>query len=335
MKSYKEVNKQVDEENQAQEGRAKKGTSNAKNYTSRCTGLGLHKMFAALPEAEKEDVLRLNLLKNILSFILPNKGRNVWVKYVDLVDDLQQFNRFPWAPAIGAAPAIEPPAVGAPTIGSSSSATEIGAVVVRQVVPREGLEVVNNLMVDDDVEVGREVNFNAISSEYGIDLLEIEESKNGDEKVDDAEKDGEEKESEEEQPQVAEEGDSEPPTVVTMVVAEVAKTDIVFFNQKEVVGEAYQVSVNQTTAASVEEQTLEVEKTKNEASQASAYQTTVVYVEEQTLEVEKTEVVISYQEEDVGEASHSIYLQTKESKEEVEQNKEEVVEGKDDDDGNS
>ncbi|KAF6165105.1 hypothetical protein GIB67_000689 [Kingdonia uniflora] len=85
-------------------------------------------MFAALPEEEKgvlratcfaplllidpiammstlvveifdrhlEDVLRLNLLKIILSFLLLNKGKNVWVKYVDLVDDLDQFSRFPW-----------------------------------------------------------------------------------------------------------------------------------------------------------------------------------------------------------------------------------------------
>ncbi|KAF6161127.1 hypothetical protein GIB67_007768 [Kingdonia uniflora] len=70
---------------------------------------------------------------------------------------------------------------------------------LQQVAPREILEVVNNLMVDYDVEVGRKVNFNAISSEYGGDLLE------------------------------------------SMVVVEVAKTDIVFFNQEEVVGEAYQV----------------------------------------------------------------------------------------------
>ncbi|KAF6148059.1 hypothetical protein GIB67_024234 [Kingdonia uniflora] len=52
-----------------------------------------------------------------------------------------------------------------------------------------------------------------------------------------------------------------------MVVAEVAKTDIVFFNQEEVVGEAYQASADQTTTISVEEQTLEVEKTEDEASQ--------------------------------------------------------------------
>ncbi|KAF6139318.1 hypothetical protein GIB67_021528 [Kingdonia uniflora] len=246
MKSDKEVNEQVDEENQTQEGRAKKGTSNDKNYISRCTDVGLNKIFAALPEEEKRvlcttcfaplllidpitmmstlvveifdrhlgdmkfqfgetiimmkpihvclilglcvspianeflfvdpehitnfrmrqklerlhyDILRLNLLKIILSFLLPNKRRNVGVKYVDLVDDLHQFNRFPWAmkpsetdmqqelvqetmrnhieaPEIGTAPAIEPPtvsapAVGAPVIGSSSSTIEIGVVVVR------------------------------------------------------------------------------------------------------------------------------------------------------------------------------------------------------------
>ncbi|KAF6161957.1 hypothetical protein GIB67_002740 [Kingdonia uniflora] len=344
MKSDKEVNEQVDEENQTQEGRAKKGTSNAKNYTSRCTGLGLHKMFAALPEEEKgvlrvtcfaplllidsiatmsmlvveifdrhlEDVLRLNLLKIILSFLLPNKGRNVEVRY--------QIE----APAIGGVSAIGVPAIGVPAIvvlaiGSSSSATETGVVVVRQVAPGEILEVTNALMVDDNVEVGRDVNFNTISSEYGGDLLEwkkdeekdnddkkdveekvksdeeevqeMEETKNGDEKVDD----------------VAEEQELEQPTLVvyytekkdvqpdneTMVVAEVVKTDIVFFNQEEVIA-----SVDQTTAISVEEQTLEVEKAKDEAYK-------------------------------------SVYLQTKKSKEEVEQNKEEVFEGKDDDDGNS
>ncbi|KAF6138547.1 hypothetical protein GIB67_022581, partial [Kingdonia uniflora] len=81
--------------------------------------------------------------------------------------------------------------------------------LLQQVVPGEILEVVNNLMVDDDVEVGREVNFNAISSEYGGDLLE------GDKKNNDDKKDVEEKvKFEEEQPQVAEEDDSEPPTIV-------------------------------------------------------------------------------------------------------------------------
>ncbi|KAF6166382.1 hypothetical protein GIB67_034933 [Kingdonia uniflora] len=47
-------------------------------------------------ERHQEDVLRLNLLRIILSFFLPNKGRNVEVRYVDLVDNLDQFNKFPW-----------------------------------------------------------------------------------------------------------------------------------------------------------------------------------------------------------------------------------------------
>ncbi|KAF6135706.1 hypothetical protein GIB67_028277 [Kingdonia uniflora] len=252
------------------------------------------------------------------------------------------------ASAIGVAPAIGTPAVGTPVIGSSSSATEIRAVVIRvrsqleyqfftpektpkrkreggnkkkngkqkkaeprtkkgkgewqkkmnankmtkeaekpnmkkkQVTSGVGLEV-----VDDDVEVGREVNFNAISSEYGSDLLEnlhffiyfcsfyllYVKWKKGDEK-------------------------------------EVAKTDIVFFNQEKVVGEAYQsvylhASADQTTVIYVEEQTLEVEKTKDEASQACTDQTTVVSVEEQTIKAAQTKVVISHQEEDIGKASQS------------------------------
>ncbi|KAF6175887.1 hypothetical protein GIB67_003375 [Kingdonia uniflora] len=133
-----------------------------------------------------------------------------------------------------------------------------GENLFQQVAPGEGLEVVKYLMVDDDVEI----NLEAISSEYGGSLLKNVKF-------------------EEEQPQVAEEEDSEPPTVVvyynrkkdvqhaneTMVVAEVAKTDIVFFNQEEVGSEAYQASANQTTAVSVEKQTLDVENTEDEASQ--------------------------------------------------------------------
>ncbi|KAF6167486.1 hypothetical protein GIB67_031687 [Kingdonia uniflora] len=213
------------------------------------------------------------------------------------------------APAIGTAPTIDAPTVGAPGIGSSSFATEIGVVVVTaefleleniqstaknlllQVAPGEGLEVVKDLMVDDDVEVNLEV----ISSDYGGGLLKW---KKGDEKDNDDKKDVEGNvKSEKGQPQ-------------TMVVTEVAKIDIVFFNQDEVVGEAYQASADQITVVSIKEQTLEVKKTKDEASQ-----------------VAQTDVVISHQEEHVGEAGQS--------KEDVEHNKEEVDEGKDDDDRNS
>ncbi|KAF6163196.1 hypothetical protein GIB67_025060 [Kingdonia uniflora] len=53
---------------------------------------GLKEIVDALKQAKlerhQEDVHRLNLLKIILSFLLPNKGRNVEVRYVDLVDDL-------------------------------------------------------------------------------------------------------------------------------------------------------------------------------------------------------------------------------------------------------
>ncbi|KAF6165632.1 hypothetical protein GIB67_020018 [Kingdonia uniflora] len=130
--------------------------------------------------------------------------------------------------------------------------------------PREGSEVVKYLMVDDDVEV----NLEAISSKYGGGLLKWNK---GDQKDNDDKKDVEENvKSEEEQPQ-------------TMVVVEVAKIDIVFFNQEEVVDEAYQ-----------------------------------------NIKVVQTDVVISHHEEDIGEASQS--------KDEVEQNKEEVVDGEDDDD---
>ncbi|KAF6142559.1 hypothetical protein GIB67_039523 [Kingdonia uniflora] len=173
--------------------------------------------------------------------------------------------------------------------------------LLQQVAPGDGLEVVKDLMVDDDVEV----NLEAISSEYGDGLLKW---KKDDEKYDDNKKDVEEEvKSKEEQPQVTEEEDSKPPTVVvyyngnkdiqhaheTMVVVEVAKTDIVFFSQEKVVGEAYQASADQTIAVSIEEQTIEAVKTK---------------------------VVISHQEEGVDEAS-----QTKESKEKVKQSKEEVI----------
>ncbi|KAF6175480.1 hypothetical protein GIB67_021970 [Kingdonia uniflora] len=135
---------------------------------------------------------------------------------------------------------------------------------------------------------------------------------------------------EEEQLQVTEEEDSEPPTVVvyyngkkdvqhaneTMVVVEVVKTDIVFFNQKEIVVEAYHVSADQTTTVYVEEQTMEVTKTEDETSQsiylqASTDQAIVISVEEHTIEVAKTKVVISNQKEDVDEASEVVDVHSK------------------------
>ncbi|KAF6137081.1 hypothetical protein GIB67_030845 [Kingdonia uniflora] len=438
MKSDKEVNKQFDEENQTQEGGVKKGTSNAKNYTSWCTRLGLHKMFAALPEEEKGVLrttyfvplllikpiatmstlvveifdrhlgdmkfqfrgmiiqmklihvclilgLRVSYIANEFLFIDPEHMMNFRIRRCSSIKFAKNYTilslpdkgEIRWgernqieAPAIDAAPVIEPPAVGAPAIGRSSSSTEIGAIVVKieekkngkgerqkktnvnkknkkeeesyvplkkkvqgtkiealtdeqldhvpliqlktlipkitkkglankvprkrraefpeleniqstvenllhQVALGEGLEVVKDLMVDDEVEVERKVNLEVISSEYGGDLLEL---KKGDEKDNEDEKDDDDEKDVEEKTMVVVE-------VYTMVVAEVEKTDIVFFNLEEVVGEDYQASVDQTTAVSIEEQ---------------------------TTEIAKIEVVISHQEEDVDETS-----QTKESKEEV------------------
>ncbi|KAF6144081.1 hypothetical protein GIB67_007542, partial [Kingdonia uniflora] len=64
-----------------------------------------------------------------------------------------------------------------------------------------------------------------------------------------------------------------------MVVALVVKTNIVFFNQEEVIGETHQASTNQTTVVSVEEQTLKVEKTEYEASQTKVSKDELVLME--------------------------------------------------------
>ncbi|KAF6133920.1 hypothetical protein GIB67_040684 [Kingdonia uniflora] len=61
---------------------------------------GLKEIDGALKQAKLErhhdNVLRLNLFKIILSFLLLNKGINIEVKYVNMVNDLVKFNRFPW-----------------------------------------------------------------------------------------------------------------------------------------------------------------------------------------------------------------------------------------------
>ncbi|KAF6140213.1 hypothetical protein GIB67_000261 [Kingdonia uniflora] len=369
MKSDKEVNEQFDEESQTQEGRAKKGTSNAKNYSFWYTGVELRKIFVALLEEEKGTfcttyfttlllidliatmpmlvveifyrhhgdmkfqfgrtiiqmkpihvclILGLHVspianeflfvdLENITNFKIrrfPKKKNTYGLKEIGGALKQAKLERYHGfvsfyllrnhikAPTVGAAPAMEPPTVDAPAVGvpaiySSSSTTEIRAVVVRsetvlyyleifyslgctsslllrklqstnekkkQVTPGEGLEVVKDLMVNNDVEVGMEVNLEAISPEYGGGLLEWKKSdkkddedekddddeidveekvksveeeqpqvvkkkevqENGDEKVDDVEKDGDEKaKSEEEQPQVAKEDNLEQLTIMT------------------------------------------------------------------------------------------------------------------------
>ncbi|KAF6169479.1 hypothetical protein GIB67_004760 [Kingdonia uniflora] len=216
-------------------------------------GVGLNKMFAALPKEEK-GVLRTTyfvplllidplsmmsmLVMEIFDRHLGDMKRCSSIKFVKnytIISHPEQGKKR-WgernhieAPTIGDAPTIEPPAidvpiVSMPVVGSSSSATEIRTIVVRQVAPEEGLDVVKDLMVDDDVEVGREVNLKAISSEYGGDLLEME--------------------------------DSEQETVV-----------VYYDGKKDVVEEANEANTYQTTAVSFEEQTMEVAKTEDEASQ--------------------------------------------------------------------
>ncbi|KAF6170973.1 hypothetical protein GIB67_014790 [Kingdonia uniflora] len=121
------------------------------------------------------------------------------------------------------------------------------------------------------------------------EVQEMEESKNGDEKVD-----GDKKVED-----VAEEEDSEQPTAV------------MYYTGKKDVQHENEASADQITTVSVEEQTLEVKKTKDEASQASAGQTTVVFIKKQTIVVVQTEVVIYHQEKDVGETSQLVLMESK------------------------
>ncbi|KAF6172658.1 hypothetical protein GIB67_041981 [Kingdonia uniflora] len=337
---------------------------------------GLKEIDDALKQAKLErhhdDLLRLNLLKIILPFLLLNKGRNVGVKYVDMRNYIE-------APAIGAAPAIEPPAVSVPvvstsTIGSSSSVTEIGAVVVRVCSQLKEHVRDSTLPLRDTPLLGQ----------YQFFSLEktVKRKREGRNKKEDGKRkkvepetwqrdlqqkikrlkrikkgkgERQKKTNTNKKNKKAEEADVPLKKKGTKIGdltnkqldhTMVAKADIVFFDLEEVVGEAYQASVDQTIVVSVEEQTMEVAKTEEEVGQASAEQAIVVFVEEQTTKVIKTEdeanqsvylrtkdskeEVEQSKEENVDEAS-----QTKESKEEVEQSKDEVIEGKDDDDGNS
>ncbi|KAF6149117.1 hypothetical protein GIB67_000895 [Kingdonia uniflora] len=382
MKSNKEVIEHVDEENQTQEGGAKKGTSNAKNYTSQCIGVGLNKMFVALPEEEKgalrttcfTPLLLIDPIATMLTLVVKIFDRHLgdmkfqfWGTIIQMkpihvclilglrvspianeflfVDPKHMTNfrmrRFPKKKNTYGLKEIDDalkhtklerhhvrdsilPLGDTPLLGQYQFSTLEKTVkrkgergnekedgkrkkaeprtwqrdlqqknqnieekkkgkgkrqnktnankknkkaeeadvplkkkenLLQQVAHGEGLEVVKDLMVDDDVEVGREVNLKATSSEYGGDLLEWKKCKI----------DGEEKaEDDKEQPQVADE---------------------------EKVQEA---STDQTTVVYVEEQIMEVAKTEDEASQsvylqASAEQTAAISVEEQTTEVAKTE----------------------------------------------
>ncbi|KAF6146200.1 hypothetical protein GIB67_005848 [Kingdonia uniflora] len=119
MKSDKEVNEQVDKENQTQESRAKKSTSNVKNYTSQCTGLGFHKMFAALPEEEKSALVPLLLIDPIATIKCSSikfvKNYTIFSPPEQREKRLGERNQIK-AHVIGAAPAIGVPVVVAPVI---------------------------------------------------------------------------------------------------------------------------------------------------------------------------------------------------------------------------
>ncbi|KAF6169178.1 hypothetical protein GIB67_013608 [Kingdonia uniflora] len=319
MKYDREVNEQADEENQTQEGGAKKGTSNAKNYTSRCTDLRLHIIFVALPEEEKgslratcfEPLLLIDLIATISALVMEifDCRLDVLIKfvknYVILSPPEQGEKRLGErnqieAPTIGTAPvigspAVGTPAIGVPVIGSSSSIIEIGTVVVRvcsqleehgkmlhnhgKILERISMSIVGDstLPLGDTLPLGQ------------YQLSTPKKLKNASEKKVMKKKIGKGRRRSREPCKETSNKNIKrlKSRRKAMVVADVAKTDIVFFNQEEVVGKAYRASADQTTAASVEEQTLDVEKTNDEASQASADQTIVVSVEEHTIELHK------------------------------------------------
>ncbi|KAF6155046.1 hypothetical protein GIB67_035793 [Kingdonia uniflora] len=231
------------------------------------------------------------------------------------------------APAVGA-PTVVAPAVGTPVIGCSSSTTKIRAVVVRvcsqleehrKMLHNHGKmlkRILMSIVGDSTLPLGdtpllRQYQFSTLEKttkhkrEGGNEKEDGKRKKwkMGDEKDNNDKKDIEDNvKSKEEKPQVAEEEDSEPSTLVVYN----GKKDAQYANEYVYL----QASTDQTTI-SVKKQTLEVEKTKDEASQASANKTTTVSVEEQTIEVTQTEVVISHQEDDVGEASQVIDVHIK------------------------
>ncbi|KAF6156053.1 hypothetical protein GIB67_010977 [Kingdonia uniflora] len=441
MKSDKEVNEQVDEKNQTQEGGAKKGTSNTKNYTSRCTGLGLHKMFAALSEKEKGVlratcfaplllidpiatmstlvveifechlgdmkfkfgetivqmkpfhvclILRLHVspIANKFLFVdpehmtnfkmrrFPKKKNTYGMKEID--DALKQVklerHQGDSTLPLGDTPFLRKYQFSTPEKTTKHKRKGGNEKEDRKRKKAEPRTMAKRLTKNQKIEKKKkgkgewQKKLNANKKNMKAEEVDVPLMK----KVKGTKK----KTFTDEQfdhvpliqlktliPKIPKKGlanrvprkrraefpeleniqstaknllqqvtPGEGLEVVkdlmvdddaeTMVVAEVAKTDIVFFNQEEVVGEAYQASSDKTTAISVKVQTLEVKIIEDEASQASTDQTTVVSVEKQTIEVAQTDVVFFHQKEDDGEAS-----QSKESKEEVEHNKEEVVEG--------
>ncbi|KAF6173580.1 hypothetical protein GIB67_022939 [Kingdonia uniflora] len=242
---------------------------------------GLKEINGVLKQAKlkkhHDDVLRLNLLKIILSFLLPNKGRNVEERYVNLRHHIE-------VPAIGAAPAIKLPTVGRSTVG-------VPVIVRDSTLPLRNTLLLGQYQFStpektmkrkreeegNEKEDGKRKNAESRTwqetSCKKIKRLKRK-KKNGDKKDDeddDDEKDFEEKVKsiEEEQPQVAKEEEVQE----TMVATEVAKTDIILFNQDEVIGKAYQF-VYLLTKESKEE----VEQSKEKGDVDEASQVIDVYI---------------------------------------------------------
>ncbi|KAF6147990.1 hypothetical protein GIB67_024165 [Kingdonia uniflora] len=249
MKSDKEVIEQVDEENQTQEGGAKKGTSNAKNYTSQCTGVGLNKMFVTLPEEEKGVLHTIYFAPLLLIDPIATMSTLV-VKIFDrhLSDMKLQFG----GTIIQMKPIHVCKILG---LRVSPIASELLFVNPEHITnfrmrrfPKKkntyGLKEIEDALKQAKLErhhVGvPAVGAPAIGSSSTVTEIRaaVVRCKNGDKKDDEDEKDVEEKVKsvEEEQPQVAKEEEVQE----TMVAIKVAKTDIIFFNQEKVVGEAYQ-----------------------------------------------------------------------------------------------
>ncbi|KAF6161281.1 hypothetical protein GIB67_009168 [Kingdonia uniflora] len=241
------------------------------------------------------------------------------------------------APVIGVVPVIKPPAVGAPAIGSSSFTTEIGAVVVRVCSQLEE-HVGDSTLPLVDIPLLKQYQ---LSTPEKTTKLKREGGKGEWQKKSNANKKNKKAEEADvplkkkiedtkKETFTDEQFDHVPLIQLKTLIPKIPKKVLANRVPRKIQFVYLHASVNQTIDVSAEEQTLEVEKTEDEANQASVDQTTVISVEEQTIEITQTEVVIFHQEEDVGEAS-----QSKENKEEVEHNKEEVIEGKDNGDGNS
>ncbi|KAF6148563.1 hypothetical protein GIB67_042522, partial [Kingdonia uniflora] len=299
MKFFKEVNEQFDKENRIQEiilldVQVWDFTKYLQLYLKRRRVLfvpptlnkntyGLKEIDEDLKQAKLErhlvDVLRLNLLKIMLSFLLSNKGRNVEGMYVDL-HEVSRMHDF-----VHLFPKLQG--------WRMTSFRRHQIVTFKKFFINPDLLVIAMTTSETDMqqELVQEVMRNhieapAIGAVPAIEPLAVD----------------------------------TPGIGSSSLATEIGAVVVKLCSQLEGHGKILQkleASVDQTPAVSVEEQTMEVVKTKvvifhqeedvDEASQASTDQTTVISVEEQTMEVTKIVVVIFYQEEDVDEASQITY----------------------------